>query len=799
MFAPIMDWLNDKEEEWLGGTSHNARFMRGTFWLGASTVVSLVLGMVSSIAVARMLNKTAFGEFGMVINTIAMFGAFTGLGLGLTSAKYISEFKIKDPRRANRIMKLTNFMAFLSGGIFSSLIFIFAEQISTKILNAPFLVNNLRLGCVLLFLNTLAMTQSAALHGFESFKMVTKVNTLRGLIYAPVVIGGTYFFGLSGAVAGVVISGSAGWALNHMALKSECKKFNLPSDSGNIFSEFSILWRFSLPALIGGAIVGPIIWLANTILVHTPGGYGELGLVNAATQWKNLITTLPAIFCSAALPILSSEQDSRSDSSKILDMTQKVTIFIILPTYVFTLFLGDFIMSLYGKSFSGGYPVLVGITLAICLSAICNVASTSLAAAGKMWRVFIFNIAWGTVLIAFIYLFAARWGARAYAAGYVLSYFFLFVLFFWFIKKVLNNNTLIFTVLSVIYLFGVTFMALSLKPDTRLFLSAPLILLSIGLGILVLGKDITARILFKFKASKNNNINKVSIILPTHNGEKYLAESIESCLEQTYSNFELIIIDDASTDNTPSIIKEYANKDSRIIPLRNEINLKLPASLNKGFAVSTGDYLTWTSDDNRFAPNAIKHLTEYLNKHKSVDFVYSNFYFIDENGNILNKFNAFKPQFIFNKNCIGACFMYRRKVYAAIGDYSADAFLVEDYEYWLRIHQQFNMHKLEEYLYFYRSHKNSLSAKFSEENVTALMEKTRDRFVRSKAHKYCLYADKYLRLHNYTEARKYFIKSFIENPFNLNLLRIGIVLLLDRGLTDKVRLLKYFFLRHIKK
>ena len=98
----------------------------------------------------------------------------------------------------------------------------------------------------------------------------------------------------------------------------------------------------------------------------------------------------------------------------------------------------------------------------------------------------------------------------------------------------------------------------------------------------------------------------ISIILPTYNGEKYIRESIDSILNQTYKNWELIIVNDCSTDQTPTIVDEYATKDSRIKIINNAMNLKLPKSLNIGFKEAKGEYYTWTSDDNIFKPTALE-------------------------------------------------------------------------------------------------------------------------------------------------------------------------------------------------
>ena len=101
---------------------------------------------------------------------------------------------------------------------------------------------------------------------------------------------------------------------------------------------------------------------------------------------------------------------------------------------------------------------------------------------------------------------------------------------------------------------------------------------------------------------------KVSIVLPTYNGSAFITEAIDSILNQTFSDFELIIVNDCSTDNTFQLCKDYAQKDKRIKLISNSTNLKLPASLNVGFSYATGEYFTWTSDDNYYKDNAIEKM-----------------------------------------------------------------------------------------------------------------------------------------------------------------------------------------------
>lgn len=213
---------------------------------------------------------------------------------------------------------------------------------------------------------------------------------------------------------------------------------------------------------------------------------------------------------------------------------------------------------------------------------------------------------------------------------------------------------------------------------------------------------------------------KVSIILPTHNGSKYIRQSIDSCLNQTYRNIELIVVDDASKDATAQIIKSYA--DPRIQYFKNEKNLRLPSSLNVGFSHATGEYLTWTSDDNYYSPQAIECMLNYLVRTRG-DFVYCDYYVVHEG-------RPAEPELIKlpvtpsfrDINPVRACFLYTRNVLERTGNYDPVMELVEDYDYWIRVSKNFAMAHLDTPLYFYRNHAQSLySSRFDEVEVVKLL------------------------------------------------------------------------------
>jgi hypothetical protein len=208
----------------------------------------------------------------------------------------------------------------------------------------------------------------------------------------------------------------------------------------------------------------------------------------------------------------------------------------------------------------------------------------------------------------------------------------------------------------------------------------------------------------------------VSIVLPTHNGSKYLRQSIDSCLVQSHRNLELIVVDDGSTEDIRAIVAEFT--DERIRFVRHPRNKGLPAALNTGFQAAAGNYLTWTSDDNYYAPGAIAQLVRFLQRHPQVDFVYSSMFIVDDSERTAPRIRrALPPSDLKHQNSVGACFLYTRQVYAAVGQYDSGAILVEDYDYWVRVSKRFRMQRLLDPLYYYRYHAQSLTSKHGADDV----------------------------------------------------------------------------------
>jgi glycosyltransferase involved in cell wall biosynthesis len=202
----------------------------------------------------------------------------------------------------------------------------------------------------------------------------------------------------------------------------------------------------------------------------------------------------------------------------------------------------------------------------------------------------------------------------------------------------------------------------------------------------------------------------VTIGMPTYNGaSRYIEEALQSVIDQTYPNWELIIVDDASTDNTQELLKPWLEREPRFRYIRHETNKKLPGGLNTSIRNMRGDYHTWLSDDDLFRPRALEAMVGFLVEHPELDLVFTDYAEIDPQGNFLQRVNVGDPDELGIHKSTGVCHLSTRRVMDKLGGYAEDLFLAEDLDYWVRAYIHFKMGALHEDLFLYRQHPGSLT------------------------------------------------------------------------------------------
>lgn len=204
----------------------------------------------------------------------------------------------------------------------------------------------------------------------------------------------------------------------------------------------------------------------------------------------------------------------------------------------------------------------------------------------------------------------------------------------------------------------------------------------------------------------------VSVLMPAYNAEKYISDSIKSILVQTYKNFELIIANDASTDDTISIIENYAKKDKRIIVVNNKKNLYIAGNRNKLISLAKGKYIAWQDADDISMPERLDLQVQFLENNKDVGVVGAYIQSFNENKNL--DIRSYSPddkmlrKNIFKFSPIAQpVAMIRKECFDKVGLFNLECPPAEDLDMWFRIGSFYKFANIQKVLLKYREQPNN--------------------------------------------------------------------------------------------
>jgi glycosyltransferase involved in cell wall biosynthesis len=201
---------------------------------------------------------------------------------------------------------------------------------------------------------------------------------------------------------------------------------------------------------------------------------------------------------------------------------------------------------------------------------------------------------------------------------------------------------------------------------------------------------------------------KISVVMPVYNAERYLRPAIESILNQTFTDFELIAVNDCSNDNSWAILSEYAERDSRMVLVNNSENLGEAGARNAGNRLIRGEYMAVQDADDISLPNRFQLEADYLDNHPNVGLIAGNAQRIDAQGNILSVWTVptdpqvLRAGLLLNNPLPHTTVMVRHAVLKQVGGYRTTVHTT-DYDLWWRISQVSEIHTLTEPLAYYRS------------------------------------------------------------------------------------------------
>lgn len=206
---------------------------------------------------------------------------------------------------------------------------------------------------------------------------------------------------------------------------------------------------------------------------------------------------------------------------------------------------------------------------------------------------------------------------------------------------------------------------------------------------------------------------RVSVVIPAYNQGQFLADAISSALAQNYCHFEVIVVDDGSTDNTPDVIAGFGNS---VINIREE-NKGLSAARNTGILAARGEFIGLLDADDRWTPDLLAKMLPVIESDKTVGAVYCGWRYVDERGQLLPRINinTVRPdqalaKMSFSNFLVPSGVVIRRDCFDRLGLFDTGVGACEDWDMWLRILRQYRMVGVPRALVEYRVHGENMSS-----------------------------------------------------------------------------------------
>jgi O-antigen/teichoic acid export membrane protein len=414
---------------------------KNSLWSIFGAIISKGLLFISWIIVARILGSDGYGQFGIIRSTVLMFTSFAGFSLGITASKHVAEFIDENKIRTGKIIGLTMAFGIAMGLIVGILFYFAAPWLAIHSLKAPEIIDELKIGALILFFSSLNGAQVGALQGFMAFKVIAKINIIQSFVSVPLFILGAYYMGVNGTIWAFAFSYVFICILSYFSIKREAKSHKVQIQYVNSWSEKGILFNYSLPSFLGGIMVTPIKWISDSILVSS-SGFSEMGLFTAALTFNNIILVGAGMMSAPFISIMARDKndDKNSKFSRFnIIAPWAIGVFIASPFLMFPE-LGSYLFgeSFAGKSFQLTFVFVLLFTIVIMFKQ--GLARLLIVHNLQWWGVWD-NLLWGSILIIG-FVFYPEKSANVLASWYLVAYVIntIAVLPIYYKKRILPKN-----------------------------------------------------------------------------------------------------------------------------------------------------------------------------------------------------------------------------------------------------------------------------------------------------------------------------------------------------------------------
>lgn len=396
-------------------------FFKDSFWAVFGNGTGNFLLLMAGIAIARLLGKDIYGEYGMVKTTMFHIAAFSSFGLSYTSTKFIAEYKTRDNSCLKSIASASINITLIASLTLSMLMFCYADLLASFI-HAPQLMMAFRYLSVITILRALSTVGSGLLAGFKSFKSLGINNIISGMTMLFLAIPATYFYGLQGSLLSLCLSQFV------LAFLNISKVYHIVVALENQTKErfYKRLFTFSIPVELQ-ELSYTICNLGASLLITRYASLGELGVYTACSQWYAIVLFLPSLLQNVVLSYLSGAVGDKNTS--MLKRMLKINLICAVIPFAGVTFFSSLIVSFYGETFNGMRSTLIILILATIPATLSNVYVANLLANSRNWTLSILRVSRDVLSIITLYLILILTNGENAASNYAMLNVIVGVLF----------------------------------------------------------------------------------------------------------------------------------------------------------------------------------------------------------------------------------------------------------------------------------------------------------------------------------------------------------------------------------
>jgi O-antigen/teichoic acid export membrane protein len=393
------------------------RLTVGAIWNVIGAVFNQGSTFLLGIIVAHSLGRELYGGFGFLQATLLMFSNFAQLALGFAALKYVAEYRVNDRPRAGRVIALCCALSVPAGLVATTVAIAAAHPIAGVLAHQPSLEPVIRFGAPAIAFVAVSGPLTGALAGMARFRSIALVGVVSGVAYIAIGTAGAIGWGLEGAAAGLSLSAMLQCMLLLVAVRKAAAEEGIPLPSirrSTLLGERAVFMETALPAALTNVTTLPTLWLVTAILARQEQGMTKLALFTAANSLRLLVNFVPALVNNVGFSILSSHKGSE-DHRAYWDLFRTNVLMVtgIAVAGAAVVAVGGMpLLRLFGRSFTGAYPVLLILLLATIAEGLAISVYQVIQTHGNLWWA-VFGVAMprDLVILVLAVVLAPRQGA----------------------------------------------------------------------------------------------------------------------------------------------------------------------------------------------------------------------------------------------------------------------------------------------------------------------------------------------------------------------------------------------------